>query len=122
MRVRAQDATGDMLFGQGGGNFLVDSPEAVAQLVSTRLQLWEGEWFLDTTEGTPWTTQILGSNTQQLYDLALSARMLDTPGVIAMSTYNSHLNPTTRTLAVTASLVTQYGTTAALSLPIFNGV
>ena len=49
-----------MTFGQGGANFLVDSPAAVAQCVVTRLRLWEGEWYLALDEGTPYFQDVLG--------------------------------------------------------------
>lgn len=52
MRYRREDPEGDYTFGQGDGTFLVNSPECVAQAVKTRFELWKGQWFLDTTEGT----------------------------------------------------------------------
>ncbi|MFW3086591.1 hypothetical protein ACN6UI_27150, partial [Klebsiella aerogenes] len=54
MRYRREDDDGDYTFGQGDDTWLVNSPEAVAQAIKTRFLLWYGEWFLDTTEGTPW--------------------------------------------------------------------
>jgi hypothetical protein len=108
MRVRAMTATGDMTFGQSGSNFFVNSPQAVAQLITTRLKLWVGEWFLDQTAGTPWSTQILGTGTKQLYDSVIRTVILNTPGVIGISEYSSSL--TNRSLAVTAQVVTQYST------------
>ena len=89
MRYRELSPTGDYLFGAGGQNFLVDSPEMVAQSVLTRLRLWSGEWFLDVTEGTPWMTQILGENTKSLYDLAIQSRVLQTQGVTGIKDYSS---------------------------------
>lgn len=54
MRYRREDADGDYTFGSGDDTWLINSPEAVAQAVKTRFELWYGQWFLDTTEGTPW--------------------------------------------------------------------
>ncbi|MBZ8873882.1 hypothetical protein H5S67_26565, partial [Escherichia coli] len=52
MRYRREDADGDYTFGSGDDTWLINSPEAVAQAVKTRFELWYGQWFLDTTEGT----------------------------------------------------------------------
>ncbi len=112
MRVRAQDANGDYTFGQSAANFLVDSNAAVAQTVLTRLLLWEGEWFLDVTEGTPWLQQILGAHTKPLYDAAIQDRVLSTPGVNSIDQYNSQQDPASRALIVTMTISTQFGQVA----------
>ena len=111
MKYRALDANGDMTFGQGSQNFLVDSPVAVAQLVKTRLGLFQGEWFLDVTEGMPWATQVLGAHTNATYDLAIQECILDTEGVTEIVSYSSVRNPVTRALTVTVTLNTAYGAT-----------
>lgn len=110
MRYRALDADGDYTFGQGQANFLIDSPACVAQSVLTRLRLWQGEWFLDKTEGTPWTQQVLGEHTLALYDIAIRQRVLGTDGVIAIDDYSSTLDPVTRALSVAMTISTRFGT------------
>jgi hypothetical protein len=109
--------TGDMTFGQGSQNFLINSPAAVAQAIGTRLRLWTNEWFLDLTEGTPWLSQVLGTHTINLYDQAITQRILGTPGVVSLASYASQLNRATRKLTVEAVVNTQYGQ-AALNPPI----
>jgi hypothetical protein len=68
MRYRALSADGDYTFGQGSKNFLVNSAAAAGQAVLTRLRLMKREWFLDNTEGTPYSDEILGTGTKALYD------------------------------------------------------
>lgn len=111
MRVRAQDASGDYTFGQSSANFLVDSPAAVAQLVQTRLLLVAGEWFLDTSAGTPYSTEILGPHRQSLYDQAIRQVVLRTPNVSGIADYASILDPATRALSVRMTIDTSFGTT-----------
>lgn len=111
MRYRALDENGDYSFGQGSRNFLVDSPDAVAQLVITRLKLWTSEWFLDTSEGTPYKTQILGVGTAPTRDLAIQERILETQGVIGIADYASIVDPSTRAFTVGATIDTIYGQT-----------
>lgn len=119
MRVRAQDANGDYTFGQSAANFLVDSNAAVAQTIGTRLLLWEGEWFLDVTEGTPWLQRVLGAHTKPLYDAAIQQRVLGTLGVNSIDEYTSTLDPASRGLAVSMKVSTQFGQVAvALTLNI----
>ena len=108
MRYRALSPTGDFTIGQSAANFLVNSPAAVAQAVKTRLGLATGEWFLDTTDGTPYSTQILGTNTQGMYDSAIQERILGTPGVTGIVSYYSGLD-SKRVLTVEVTINTQYG-------------
>lgn len=110
MRYRALSPDGDYTFGAGRQNFLVDSPECVGQAVETRLRLLRGEWFLDTREGTPYATDILGKNNQPTYDAAIRDRILGTEGVTGIVSYSSELLPS-RKLRVEARIDTQFGQT-----------
>lgn len=109
MRYRALDANGDSTFCSGRTSFLVNSAAAVGQLVLTRLRLSTGEWFLDQTEGTPYSTEIVGRNTTATYDAAIQDRVLGTEGVLAITAYSSDLNRATRALAVNMTLSTIFG-------------
>lgn len=110
MRYRIEDANGDYTFGQGDGNFYVNSPAAVAQAVKTRLGLMQGEWFLDNTAGTPYN-QILGKGTDSTRDLAIQQVILNTEGVTSIAEYASFLSSKTRQFTVAATINTIYGQT-----------
>lgn len=112
MRYRALDPNGDYTFGVQGSNFLVNTPQAVAQAVMTRLKLFTNEWFLDYDEGTPWNTQILGRNTMPLFDQAIQERILETPGVTSLVSYQSQVDTTTRTAYIAIQIATLYGQTS----------
>jgi hypothetical protein len=88
---------------------LTDTPAAVAQSVKTRLLLKTGEWFLDTTEGTPYIEDILGAGTKATYDAAIQDRILTTIGVTEILDYSSSLDPTTRALSISCEINTIYG-------------
>jgi len=109
MRYRALTSAGDYSFGQGNANFLINSPAAVAQAVKTRLLLMAGEWFLDNTDGTPYSTEILGTGTALLFDQAIRERILDTQGVTGIVLYASQV--LNRKLSVQATISTIYGVT-----------
>jgi hypothetical protein len=110
MRVRRLDANGDYLIGAGQANFWIDNVEAVAQSIQTRLLLWEGEWFLDNTNGTPWSQEVLGYGTTAIRDQVLKARILETPGVTSIVSFDSSLNPTTRKYTVQGQVLTKFST------------
>lgn len=111
MRYRALSPSGDYTFGQGRANFLVNSPATVAQAVLTRLLLLQGEWFLDTSDGTPYATQVLGTGTQATRDQAIKSRVLDTQGVTGIVAYASQVNADTRGFSVQMTIDTTYGQT-----------
>lgn len=111
MRYRKQSDTGDYVFGGQLADFYTDVPEAVVQAVLTRLRLLRGEWFLDSTAGTPWSTEVLGKYTSSTYDAAIRDRILGTQGVLEIVSYTSTVDPETRTLSVSATISTIYGTT-----------
>lgn len=88
MRVRKVDANGDMVFGGDQAAFLRNTPDAVAQIVESRLNLWQGEWYLDLSDGTPFEQEVLGRYTANARDAALRSRILTTPGVDSIKTYS----------------------------------
>lgn len=112
MRYRKITAAGDYTFGQGNAEFLVDNPACVAQAVLTALLLHRGEWFLDTSAGMPWETQVLGYGTQSLYDAAIKSAILGVQGVQAILSYSSSLDVAKRVLTVNAVISTIFGNVA----------
>lgn len=111
MRYRKLTADGDYSFGNGQLDFWRDVPEAVSQSVKTRILLWLGEWFLDTTEGTPFMQGILGKYSKETADVVIQDRVLSTTGVVDIQNYVSSLNPDTRRMSISFDLNTIYGPT-----------
>lgn len=109
MRYRREDKNGDYTFGQGDNTFLVNSPETVRQAIKTRLELWQGEWFLDTNEGTTYMQSVLGKQQSDVASLAIRDRISTTPGVRSILSFDSAFNGDTRRLTLTATLDTVYG-------------
>ncbi len=109
MRYRKLDANGDYVFGHGKHDFHADVPEAVAQAVKTRLELWRGDWFLDKTLGTPYNPAILGMHTMDSYDPAIRERIIGTQGLRELLEYESTLDKEPRRLHVAARIDTVYG-------------
>jgi hypothetical protein len=125
MRYRKLDQNGDMQFGHSAGDFWKDQPEAVGQSVKTRLLLFAGEWYLDTTAGTPWggfplnqsvvrQGRILAEHTQFSRDAAIRERIITTNGVMTVSNYGSAFNANSRSFSVGAVIDTVYGSPVSL--------
>jgi hypothetical protein len=120
VRYRPLSPSGDFTIGR---QWLVNSPQCVGQAILTRLKLWQGEWFLDTTDGTPYPTQVLGERYNKTPDAAIKKRILGTPGVSQLVSYSSRFNnptdPQRRTLTVNAQVQTIYSLTpVSVSLPL----
>ena len=121
MRYRKLDELGDYVFGNQQADFYIDSADGVAQAVKTRLALYTGEWFLDTTDGTPWRTEVLGKYTMAGYDAVIKDRILSTQiltsknviadAVTEIVSYTSVFDPDARKLTVTVTINTIYGQT-----------
>jgi hypothetical protein len=127
VRYRKLDANGDYSFGHGQADFYKDQPEAVGQAVKTRLWLFRGEWFLDLIEGMPWggfplndfvvaQGQVLGAGTRLTRDVAVKMRVLETPGVVGISNYDSTIDSDARSFSVSMTIDTIYGKAFQINL------
>jgi hypothetical protein len=104
--------TYDMTFGKGQQDYFLNDPNGVGQLVLTRLEMGKGEWFLDTTDGTPWRLKVLGRRTEATRDAAIRARVLATQGVKAINTYASQVNRQARSFGAQIMIDTIYSADA----------
>jgi hypothetical protein len=84
---------------------------APGQAVKTRLELFQGEWFLDNSVGTPYLTNVLGKHSQQMADAAIKDVVNNTQGITAISQFVSAMNSQTRYYSVQMVVQTIYGPT-----------
>ncbi|MCA6999479.1 hypothetical protein [Dickeya solani] len=115
MRYRREDTDGDYTFGRGDDTWLINTPETVAQAIKTRFLLWYGQWFLDTTTGTPWIQSVLGKQRPEIYNMAIRRRILETSGVSSITDFNTTVDGNTRRVTFAATVETIYGTTTVTS-------
>ena len=109
MTVRKLDENGDIV--TSGAQFITERDE-IAQTVETRLRLFLGEYFRDTTDGTPWFESILGKgSTLSNKEAILRNRIVRTPGVIRLTSFSTDYDLTTRRYSVSAGILTRYGIT-----------
>lgn len=108
--VQALDANGEPIMVGGQENFKTDLA-AVAQIIMTMLNLFQGEWWEDTTQGTPYFQKILGTNrTADAIAAVLKARLLQAPYVTDVTNVQCVIS--NRTLIYSAQAVTPFGTLA----------
>lgn len=108
MLVRRLDSNHDMSFGQGLSNY-ANGAESVAQRVHTRLLALRGEWFLDTGHGVPYLQEIMVKPSNlQLAESLIKQTILDTDGINELRTFSLDFDATTRQLAISVSVATDF--------------
>jgi len=109
MRYRKLDDQGDYTIGQGKNNFFQDEPMVVGQAIHTKLGLLEGEWFLDTTLGVPYSKKLLGKSKLDSHYLSVQETILRTKGVIDIDHFYSTVLVDSSQAMVFCSVNTRYG-------------
>lgn len=93
--------TNDLAF-NGGDLYFVDGPDAVRQFVLRRLRMFLGEWFLDETLGVPYHDRIFVKNPDpDLIGSELKKCIIQTPGVVELTSFSYDYDSLARTFAVT---------------------
>lgn len=107
MTVRRLDKNGDITT---SGQHFITEKEEVAQTIKTRLQLFLGEYFRNTNEGTPWFQQILvkGANLSEV-DAIIRRRITQTEGVQTIISYNANFDLDNREYKIEVSVLTVFG-------------
>lgn len=104
-------ATNDLQITDGDLS-LATGDVAIQQDLQQRLQLWLGEWFLDTTKGVPYRQQILIKNpNMDVVQSDITNTVTDTPGIEQILDINFAFDGPRRSLAVTVSAQTSSGQT-----------
>lgn len=92
----------------------------MAQAVETRLLLFQGDWFLDAEEGTPYISGVLGNYTQNQADSIIRDRTLNTQGLSDITEFTSAIDPDSRGYSVQETIDTIYGE-AEVQVALGNG-
>lgn len=110
MRVRKLTPDGDMQLGNLAEDWLVNSPQAVEQIIGTRLRFWKGEWFLNKDAGTPYYPGMLGKVSNETIKEELSNEIMKTPGVTGIMNVII-TRDARRKVTFSADVETEYGMT-----------
>ena len=107
MTVRRLDQNGDIAT---SGSQFIGSAEEIAQTVKTRLKLFEGEYFRDISDGTPWFQQILGKGSSLgVKEALIKRRISQTEGVSSIFQFETDFDLSNRRYSVQAGILTPFG-------------
>lgn len=112
MKIRKQDANGDMVFGGSQNDFWINVSQAVGQAAQNKLQLAKGTFWRDLNAGIPLFQQILGSlNTASNFEIVtgiIQQQIASVQGVSDVSAVDPFFNPTTRQYLFSCTITTIY--------------
>lgn len=111
MKYRKLDTNGDYTFGLGNSGFYTDA-DAVTQAIQTKLKMFQGEWWENTSDGLPLFQSILDTrgvpSNLSTVDLLVQNRITETPEVNSITAYSSSYKK--GKYAASATVETIYGT------------
>ncbi len=94
----------------GGTLSRVKGSAQVRQRVIVTLWHYQGEYFLDITQGVPWLQSILGRKTDgALIGTILRRAILNVPGVVRVVTFSTRYNSASRVFEVNGLIQVQTG-------------
>jgi hypothetical protein len=108
MKVRALDTSGDWQFGRGQQSYRTEK-NALAQNISTRLKSWKNDCFFAMDDGVNYYN-FLDIGKKHFLDVDIKRVLLQTEGVLRISSYTSTLDHNSRDVKISATVETIYGT------------
>lgn len=121
MKIRALDADGDWVFGQGRGSYLVGI-EAIVQDIETALHVFLGEAFWDMAFGVDWFNLIGAKANVAQQNIILQCREIiaTREGVTKINRVEVTFTDFRRTLSIQYDISTIYGQTSNTFVKGFN--
>ena len=114
LRCRKRDENGDIIWGHGSDDY-VTGLDAMAEVIRSRLQAVQGEWWEGDVTAIPYYDEIISAyqtkQNQAMIDLMVIDRIMDTRGVLSVSNVFSEIRDRKYTFRCTVNTV--YGTTPA---------
>jgi hypothetical protein len=114
---------GDLVLDGAGNLAVVTGAEGLRQKIVSRLQLYQGDWFLEVDAGVPYVQSILG-RAQENKDLTgaiaqiISSEILKEPEVLSIIKSEAIFDETSRAYSYAAKLGTIYGTLSISNIAV----
>jgi hypothetical protein len=90
MIFRGLDSDGDWSFGHGKADYL-DSNDAIALNIKTRIYSWLNDCFFDLSAGIDWMNRLGNKNQKLLLDSDLQRIIIESYGVTGITSFSSEL-------------------------------
>lgn len=102
---------GDLLLTNGDLVITPTTLYGIQQHILQRLRIYLGEWFLNTTIGVAYFQLVLVKNPDESkVDAIFQSTIIQTPGVVSLTSYSFNPNFATRQLEISFSALTTNGT------------
>lgn len=103
--------TNDLYLDESNQLAIVKDQTAIGEHARQRLKTFHGEWFLDTTAGVSWLSDIMGLQyNPALAEAVVKAEILNTSGVTSINTFSIGFDQSKRNLIVKdIEITTNYG-------------
>lgn len=108
--------TNDLVI-ENGDLVLTDNLDPLLQQLKVSLNIYKGEWFVDTLTGVPYTTEFLADkNNKTFIDTYLQNYIRNINGVDKILKYTSVFDDSSRGLTITFSVLTTDGDSLEVNL------
>ena len=119
MKIRALSSTGDFTFGSGNANYATEE-RAIAQNIASQIRSWKNDCFFDFEAGIDWLNRLdKGQKDNLMNDIKIL--LIQTEGVVKISSVSVNENRDTRALTMTYNVDTIYSQNFTNSLAIAAG-
>jgi hypothetical protein len=96
----------DLAIANGDFALCATDKDAIAQAIAMRLKTMSGEWFLDTTAGISYFTDVFGHKRNERFIRQLIATAIETvPGVIRIDDFKAEMQANRRMLVILTVLI-----------------
>ena len=119
MIFRQLSATNDWLWGQGVGGYATGN-QAIGLNIQTRIQSWVGNCFFSANDFIDWLS-LLDVGQEQNLVLAIKLCILQSFGVVSLSSFSYTLNARTRKFSFTANIQTIYSQSYQVQMSLQSG-
>lgn len=104
---------GDIALDSAGNLSTAEGAEGLRQKIESRLTLWLGDWFLNTTSGIPFLQNLIGRSTsgiaEQTAGAIISREVVKEPEVLSVKQSETQLDRRNRKFTYRAFVNTIYG-------------
>ncbi len=104
------------IYAVGGQIALVQDGDETAQTIDTRISTFRGDFFYDQNYGVPYWQALENADAIEALNMAIKRTIEGTLGVVKIKSFNTELDPQSRTYNIEAIVNTEYNTDQDLTI------